>query len=253
MTGLTPDSKARSVQRTEPPATVIWHDLECGAYRADLPLWRELAREYGDPVLELGAGTGRVSIDLARHGHRVTALDHDPALIAALRERADGLAVEAVIVDAREFVIEERFSLCLVPMQTIQLLDGAAGRGRLLRSVAAHLKPRGAVAIAIAEELELYDGVVAPPPDVCERGSVVYRSQPLSIRASGDGHVLERRREIVALDGEVRREQDFVHLARVSAGDLRREGTAAGLVALPTRSVAATRDYVGSAVVMLGA
>ena len=50
---------------------VIWHDLECGGYRADLPLWRELAEHEGSPVLDVGAGTGRVALDLARRGHEV--------------------------------------------------------------------------------------------------------------------------------------------------------------------------------------
>src|SRR5208283_2096223 len=49
-----------------PPDAVVWHDLECGTYRADLPLWRELARDAGvGPILEIGAGSGRVSLDLA--------------------------------------------------------------------------------------------------------------------------------------------------------------------------------------------
>ena len=64
--------------------SVIWHDIECGAYAEDLPLWRSLAAEYGDPVLDVGAGTGRVALDLARAGYRVTALDRDPELLAAL-------------------------------------------------------------------------------------------------------------------------------------------------------------------------
>ncbi len=53
---------------------VVWHDLECGGYSADLPLWRELAARCavsaGARVLDLGAGTGRVSLDLARAGHQ---------------------------------------------------------------------------------------------------------------------------------------------------------------------------------------
>ena len=52
---------------------VIWHDLECGGYVEDLPLWRELA---GDgPVLDLGCGTGRVALDLAARGVPVVGLD----------------------------------------------------------------------------------------------------------------------------------------------------------------------------------
>ena len=49
----------------------IWHDVECGAYGADLALWEELATAAGGPVLDLGCGTGRVVLHLARRGHAV--------------------------------------------------------------------------------------------------------------------------------------------------------------------------------------
>src|SRR6185312_13863028 len=106
-------------------STVVWHDVECGSYVEDLPLWRSLAAEYGDPVLDVGAGTGRVTLDLARSGYRVTALDRDPALLAALTDRALGRnpnivtvssQVATVVADAREFDLGERFPLIIVPM-----------------------------------------------------------------------------------------------------------------------------------------
>ena len=50
------------------------HDVECAAYDLDLTIWRDLAGRAGGPVLDIGAGTGRVAIDLARIGHEVTAL-----------------------------------------------------------------------------------------------------------------------------------------------------------------------------------
>src|SRR6188472_2825680 len=62
----------------------LWHDLECGGYREDLPLWRSLADEQGGPVLDIGAGTGRVALDLAARGVPVVALDADAALLEAL-------------------------------------------------------------------------------------------------------------------------------------------------------------------------
>jgi SAM-dependent methyltransferase len=108
-------------------ADVIWHELECGSYRADLALWRELAERCDGPVLDIGAGTGRVALDLASAGHRVTALDLDPDLLGSLRERAAGLEVEIVCADARSFDLDRHdFALCLIPMQTIQLLGDAA-------------------------------------------------------------------------------------------------------------------------------
>ncbi|HEX6621776.1 MAG TPA: class I SAM-dependent methyltransferase, partial [Solirubrobacteraceae bacterium] len=101
---------------------VIWHDVECGAYDLDLPLWRELADHEGSPVLDVGAGTGRVALDLARRGHEVVALDRDPALLEALVDRGAGLTVSAVAADARAFDLGRRFPLVIVPMQTLQLL-----------------------------------------------------------------------------------------------------------------------------------
>lgn len=85
---------------------VIWHDAECGRYTADLPLWRELAAAAGGRILDVGAGTGRVALDLAAAGHEVLALDRCDALLSALRarerRRTHERAVEAVTADARD-------------------------------------------------------------------------------------------------------------------------------------------------------
>ena len=72
--GCRPAGAVRDRARVTPSQAVIWHDVECGRYAADLPLWRGLADEASGPVLDVGAGTGRVAIDLARRGHEVTAL-----------------------------------------------------------------------------------------------------------------------------------------------------------------------------------
>ena len=69
-----------------PAASVAWHDAENGSYDADLFLWRELAESAHGPVLDLGAGTGRVAADLAAHGHEVVALDADAGLLAVLEQ-----------------------------------------------------------------------------------------------------------------------------------------------------------------------
>jgi SAM-dependent methyltransferase len=233
--------------------TVIWHDLECGAYAADLPLWRSLAAREGDPILEIGAGTGRVAIDLARCGHRVTALDHDPELVAELRLRASDFALETELADARTFELEASFALCLVPMQTIQLLGGAAARAAFLGRARRHLRPGGLLAVAIAEWLEPYEtsrGGARPVPDMCERDGVVYASQPTAIRARNGRLVLERRRETVAPDGRrtVRHHADS--LDRLTAEMLESEAALVGLKPAGRVTVRPTRDYAGSEVVM---
>ena len=99
-----------------PSVAAIWHDLECGGYAEDLPLWRELAGEAGGPVLDVGAGTGRVTLDLAREGAEVTALDVEAELLEVLARRAAGLAVRTVAADARALAVADRYALILVPM-----------------------------------------------------------------------------------------------------------------------------------------
>jgi SAM-dependent methyltransferase len=234
--------------------SVIWHDLECGRYVEDLELWRSVVCDFGDPVLDIGAGTGRVTLDLARHGHRVTALDRDPELLAELAHRAGDLDVETVLADAREFALQARFAVCLVPMQTIQLLGGADGRKRFLERAKRHLLEGGVVAIAISEALELFDvsgGSPAPLPDICELDGIVYASHPTAVRAEADGYVLERRRETVTLDGTRSVAIDLIHLDGLTENELEQEATASGLDPIETRSVLPTEDHVGSEVVIL--
>ncbi len=236
--------------------SVIWHDLECGSYAQDIPLWRALAAQYGDPVLDIGAGTGRIALDLAHRGHRVTALDHDAALLAELGRRARGLELPTVLADARAFDLGQRFALCIVPMQTIQLLGGGPGRAGFLRCAARHLRADGVLAVALADALEPFevlDDSAGPLPDIGEIDGVVYCSVPTAVRVQPDGYALERRRETVTVDGARSVQGDVIRLDRLTPEQLQTEAVDAGLKPAGRRIVAATRDYVASTVVILGA
>jgi SAM-dependent methyltransferase len=236
--------------------SVIWHDLECGNYGEDLALWHELARSHGDPVLDVGAGTGRVTLALATAGHHLTALDRDPELLTELRRRAEGLPVTTALADARSFVLEQRFPLCIVPMQTIQLLGGAEGRSAFLRRALHHLSAGGVIAIAITDGLEPFEvgtGRPGPLPDICERDGVVYSSQPTAVREQRDGFVLERRREVVAASGPRTVTEDRIRLDRLSVRQLEAEAQATGLTPTRRTRVPPNNEYVGSEVVILRA
>ncbi|HEX6697708.1 MAG TPA: class I SAM-dependent methyltransferase [Solirubrobacteraceae bacterium] len=232
---------------------VLWHDLECGGYDLDLPLWRELADREGSPILDIGAGTGRVALDLARRGHEVVALDRSAELLDALRERAAGLAITTVAADARDFAIDRRFPIVVVPMQTLQLLEGAEGRARCLACVREHLAPGGLLAVALADALECFDEEhdQPPPPDLRDVGGVVYASRPVRVRDLGGRAAIDRLRQIVALDGTLTTVENVVELDRLEPEVLEEEAVAFGLRAERQRRIPQTLEYVGSTVVML--
>ena len=234
-----------------------WHDVECASYGADLPVWRELADERGGPVLDIGAGTGRVALDLAARGHDVVALDADPELVevCTARARERGLAVRAHAADARSFDLGALFPLAILPMQVAQLLGGPAGRAAMLATVGAHLEPGGLLAVALADP---FGGVPAgeflpPLPDVLEIDGWVLSSTPVDVRDEPDSVAVDRHRQAVSPQGELSEEVITLRLDSVSASAFEAEGAEAGFSSIGIRDVPATRDYVGSSVVLLEA
>lgn len=228
----------------------IWHDVECGAYSADLGLWEELADRTGGPVLDVGCGTGRVALHLARRGHRVLGLDHDAELLSALAERTDGLPAEAELADAAAFALGARFGLALAPMQLLQLLDPTRMAG-CLRCMASHLRPDGLAAAAIVADPPPTDAGAPPLPDAREIDGWVYSSLPLESRIEDDAILVRRLRQSVSPRGELSEEVDELRLNRLDAATVEREAEAAGLRPAGRRQVAATAEHVGSTVVLL--
>jgi SAM-dependent methyltransferase len=239
--------------KTTETTRVIWHDVECGAFDADLPLWAELAQASTGPLLELGCGSGRVALHLARLGHRVTAIDSDPALVDALRARAaeEGLEVAARAADAADFELEASFALILAPMQLIQLLDGAGARAACLRACASHMASGACLALAIVEGVPT--GVPPSPllPDVREHEGWVYSSLPLVARHEGAALLVERLRQVVDPEGHLTETRDTVRLQTLSAGRLEEEARSVGLRPIDRRWIEPTSSHVGSTVVVL--
>jgi SAM-dependent methyltransferase len=236
----------------------MWHDVECGRYAADLPLWHELARDAAPgAVLDVGAGTGRVALRLAAAGHAVTALDRDPQLLSVLgeRARAAGLAIETMVADAAGFdVAPRRFGLVAVPMQTLQLLDGPDARAGFLAAARRALVPGGRVAVALAVALESFEaGAELPPPDLGEAAGFRFVSQPVAVRDDAEGTWIERIRVLVAPDGGRTTEPDVVHLARLTPERLALEAAAHGFGEEAVRHIPETEEHVGSEVVLLRA
>jgi SAM-dependent methyltransferase len=241
----------------------IWHDVECGAYAADLPTWIEIATSAAGPVLELGCGTGRVALHLAEAGLDVVALDSEPALLDGLAERARtrGLEIQTVLGDARALAqldrLDREFAAVLAPMQLVHVVGGEEGRKALLDGAAARLPSGGVLAAAVLDEDAL--AVASRPdlpllPDVREVGGWVYSSQPLDVVAlGGDGIEIRRLRQTVSPAGELRDEPHSIRLDALTAGRFEAEAKAAGLHPQQRIEIAATNDHVGSTICVLEA
>jgi SAM-dependent methyltransferase len=233
---------------------VIWHDVENGGYDADLQLWRELATQVGGRILDLGAGTGRVALDLAAAGHDVTALDSDAVLLdeLALRAQADGLEVARLQADARSLGSIGTFALVIAPMQFLQIMGGAVARAKLLAGVAGCLAPGGTFAAAIADLDEAVAAEDAPPPvpDVGQSGDWIYSSLPLDVRPEPGGVAVEWLRQIVSPAGTLTEERHTQMLDSLSAEQLEREAVAHGLHPVARHEVRPTPAYIGSTVVV---
>ncbi len=115
----------------------------------DLPLYHELASRQAGPVLELGCGTGRVALALARAGHRVSGLDTSPAMLARLKAK---LGDEPAEVRERlrlaegsmeRFSLAERFSLVLAPFRAFQHLLTIEAQQACLACIREHLAQGG--------------------------------------------------------------------------------------------------------------
>jgi SAM-dependent methyltransferase len=244
-----------SATAPRPEPEVVWHDAECGAYGADLPLWERLAAERPGPVLELGAGTGRVALHLASRGHQVVALDSDPLLLAALaaRARERGLEVETRRAEAGELGSEgDRFGLILAPMQLLHLL-GADERARVLAACERALSPGGLFAAALLDEARpLRGGPAEPLPDVREIDGWIHSSLPLDVAVDDEAVTISRLRQLVSPAGELSDEQHLIRLTRLPPATVEAEAArSTALRALPRIEIAQTPDHVGSLVVSL--
>jgi SAM-dependent methyltransferase len=226
---------------------VIWHDLECGGYSADLPCWRALAQRSGGAVLDVGAGTGRVALPLARAGHAVVALERDATLAAELALRAATLPVAVRCADACDFTLDSPVALAIVPMQTIHLLEHRAAFFGCARRA---LQPRGMLAIAL-----LGDGVepfeFELDPDTLQLGTVRYESAPTALRRRDGVVALERRRSRIC-EGASQSSIDLTRLWECDSATLVAEARAFGFAQLEQHVVAPTREHAGSEIVCLG-
>jgi SAM-dependent methyltransferase len=115
----------------------------------DVAFYRDAVREFGDPVLELGCGTGRITMALAQMGKRVTGLDLSERMLErATRKRSklhteERERVHLVQGDMAKFDLGEKFRLIIIPFRPFQHLLEVKEQMACLDCVRKHLMPGG--------------------------------------------------------------------------------------------------------------
>jgi SAM-dependent methyltransferase len=101
-----------------------------------------LAELAGDgPALELGIGTGRIALPLARRGVPVHGIDLSRAMVGRLRDKPGGDAIGVTIGDFATTAVPGRFSLAYLVFNTIMNLTAQDAQVACFRNAAAHLQP----------------------------------------------------------------------------------------------------------------
>jgi SAM-dependent methyltransferase len=100
-------------------------------------------------ALELGIGTGRIALPLARRGVSVHGIDLSKTMVARLRAKRDGEDIGVTIGDFATTTVDGSFSLAYLVFNTIMNLTTQAAQVACFRNAAAHLEPGGCFVIEV--------------------------------------------------------------------------------------------------------
>jgi len=123
------------------------------------------------PALELGIGTGRIALPLARRGVPVAGIDLSRAMVERLRAKPGGRGIPVAIGDFAATRVEGAFSLVYLVFNTILNLTSQAAQVACFRNAAAHLQPGGCfvIEVGVPDLQRLPPGETIRPFDVSER------------------------------------------------------------------------------------
>lgn len=124
-------------------ADPIGYDYENDSFEPDGPFYSTLAQRIGGSVLEIGCGTGRITIPMAVQGINITGLDIVPEMLQRAKAKASNLAINWVEADARTFNLGRQFNVIFESGATFQHMLERADQEEMLSSAREHLVPDG--------------------------------------------------------------------------------------------------------------
>jgi SAM-dependent methyltransferase len=119
------------------------YDLENQDFEPDGLFLLDVAKKLNGPVLEVGCGTGRITIPLAKNHVDITGLDVVPEMIQRAKEKAGGLPIHWIIEDIRSFHLAQSFRLIFETGSVFQHLLNRIDQESYLARVRDHLEEQG--------------------------------------------------------------------------------------------------------------
>ncbi|MDM3844904.1 MAG: class I SAM-dependent methyltransferase [Aphanizomenon gracile PMC638.10] len=115
--------------------------LEPNFLVSDIPFWIDMANRYGDPILELCCGNGRIAITLAEKGWQLTGVDISESMLKEARIKCS--SVEWIQADVQNFALDKQFSLIIFPLNSVGHLSDLQSVENCLKLVRKYLQPNG--------------------------------------------------------------------------------------------------------------
>jgi SAM-dependent methyltransferase len=142
-----------------------YYDLENADFTEDLDFWLDLAETHGDPILELGCGSGRVLLHLARRGHAITGVDNSPEMLALLEAKLKQASTKHIAVpptrlaaSLHDFQTTESFKLAIMPFNTFMHLLTLEAQTAALVNIRQHLAVGAPLALDMPNPGDAYAG-----------------------------------------------------------------------------------------------
>lgn len=139
---------------TEPTFASFYDFYDGPEYRQEqLAMYRSLAVEAGQRILELACGTGIITIDLARAGLQVTGLDHSQEMLTVAQEKiaredADVQSrIRLVGADMKDFRLDQEFDAAFLPTNSFGHLTALSDQRSCLKAIHSHLREGGLLVI----------------------------------------------------------------------------------------------------------
>ena len=210
-----------------------FYDLDFEEYHDDASFYLRLAANHGQNVLELGCGTGRVTVPLARAGLTVTGVDINEAMLKIAREQSKGLTATYQRGDMTALDLGRTFDLVTIPLGSVQHLASSDDLVATLEVVARHLG-EGGVGVVDIEAPHSDDFQVGPLPVVEHwtkpwQGGSVTKVVAVEPRPSEGMKWITWHFDVADRDGRLRRVNAAFTFRTITLDELHLAGRLAGL------------------------